>query len=91
MTYITVSTKVKRSLVEKAKKYGVNLSEVMRRALEKGVRKREVEWALSVMEEISRKAKLDRESKELIREYRDRGRVHESSLRCKCCREVVPD
>jgi len=74
MTYITVSTKVKRSLVEKAKKYGVNLSEVMRRALEKGVRKREVEWALSVMEEISRKAKLDRESKELIREYRDRGK-----------------
>ncbi len=74
MTYITVSTKVKRSLVEKAKKYGVNLSEVMRRALEKEVRKREVEWALSVMEEISRKAKLDRESKELIREYRDRGK-----------------
>jgi post-segregation antitoxin (ccd killing protein) len=72
MTYITVSTKVKRSLVEKAKKYGVNLSEVMRRSLEEEVRKREVEWALSVMEEISRKAKLDRESKELIREYRDR-------------------
>lgn len=69
--YITVSTKVKRSLVEKARKYGINLSELMRRAIEDEVRKKEVEWALTVMDEISSRAKLDRPSKELIREFRD--------------------
>ncbi|MGC8932283.1 MAG: type II toxin-antitoxin system CcdA family antitoxin [Candidatus Methanodesulfokora sp.] len=71
MGYITVSTKVRRSLVEKARKYGINLSELMRKAIEDEVRKREIEWALTVMDEISSKAKLDKPSKELIREFRD--------------------
>jgi len=76
MGYVTVSTKVKRSLVEKARKYGVNLSELMRRAIEEEVRRREIEWSLVVMEEISSKAKLDKRSNELIREFRDlRGKM----------------
>ncbi len=76
MGYVTVSTKVKRSLVEKARKYGVNLSELMRRAIEEEVRRREIEWSLVVMEEISSKEKLDKRSNELIREFRDsRGKM----------------
>jgi post-segregation antitoxin (ccd killing protein) len=68
--YVTISTKVRRSLVEKTRRYGINLSELMRKAVEEEVRKKEVEWALNVMEEISRKARLDRPSNELIRESR---------------------
>jgi post-segregation antitoxin (ccd killing protein) len=71
MGYVTVSTKVRRSLVEKARRYGINLSELMRKAIEEEVRKKEVEWALNVMEEISKKARLDRPSNELIREFRE--------------------
>ncbi len=73
MGYVTVSTKVRRELLEKARRYGVNVSEVLRRALEEEVRRREVEWSLKVMEEFSAKAKLDRPSSELIRELRDSG------------------
>ena len=68
---MAVSTKVRRSLVEKARRYGINLSELMRKAVEEEVRKKEVEWALNVMEEISKKARLDRPSNELIREFRE--------------------
>jgi len=71
MSYVTVSTKVKRSLLEKARKYGVNVSEVLRRALEEEVRRKEVEWALRVMDEISQKLELDVEAKDLIRKFRD--------------------
>ena len=39
MDYVTVSTKVSRSLMEKARKYGINLSELMRKAIEEEVRK----------------------------------------------------
>jgi post-segregation antitoxin (ccd killing protein) len=71
MDYVTVSTKVSRSLVEKARKYGINLSELTRKAIEEEARKREIEWALTVMEEISDKARLDKPSNQLIREFRD--------------------
>jgi len=71
MSYVTVSTKVKRSLLEKARKYGVNVSEVLRRALEEEVRRKEVEWALRVMDEISQELELDVEAKDLIRKFRD--------------------
>ncbi|MGY0287483.1 MAG: type II toxin-antitoxin system CcdA family antitoxin [Candidatus Methanodesulfokora washburnensis] len=71
MDYVTVSTKVSRSLMEKARKYGINLSELMRKAIEEEVRKREIEWALTIMEEISDKARLDKPSNQLIREFRD--------------------
>jgi len=72
MSYITVSTKVKKQVVEKAREYGLNISEILRKALEEEVRKKEIEWAIAKMEEISKKAKLDKEAKNLIREFRDK-------------------
>jgi Post-segregation antitoxin CcdA. len=35
-----VSTKVKKKIVEKAKEYGLNISETLRKALEEEVRKK---------------------------------------------------
>jgi post-segregation antitoxin (ccd killing protein) len=71
MSYVTVSTKVRRSLLEKARRLGINVSEVLRRALEEEVRKREAEWAVRVMDEISQRIELDVEAKDLIRKFRD--------------------
>jgi post-segregation antitoxin (ccd killing protein) len=71
MSYVTVSTKVRRSLLEKARKHGINVSEVLRRALEEEVRKREAEWAVRVMDEISQRIELDVEAKDLIRKLGD--------------------
>ncbi len=71
MGYVTVSTKVKKSLLERAREFGINVSEVLRRALEEEVRRREVEWALKVMDEISQRIELDVEARELIRKFRD--------------------
>lgn len=42
-SWVTVSTKVRREVLEKARKYGINVSEVLRRALEEEVRRREEE------------------------------------------------
>jgi post-segregation antitoxin (ccd killing protein) len=67
-----MSTKVRRSLLEKARKLGINVSEVLRRALEEEVRKRKVEWALKVMNEISQRIELDVEARDLIRKFRDK-------------------
>jgi len=66
-----MSTKVRRSLLEKARKLGINVSEVLRRALEEEVRKRKVE-ALKVMDEISQRIELDVEARDLIRKFRDK-------------------
>lgn len=71
MGYITVSTKVKRDLLERARRLGVNVSETLRRALEEEVRRKEMEWAKSKMEEIASKSKLERPSEQIIREFRD--------------------
>jgi post-segregation antitoxin (ccd killing protein) len=71
MSYVTVSTKVRRSLLEKARKHGINVSEVLRRALEEEVRKREAEWAVRVMDEISQRIELEVEAKDLIRKLGD--------------------
>ena len=49
----------------------INVSEVLRRALEEEVRKREVEWAVRVMDEISQRIELDVEAKDLVRKFRD--------------------
>ncbi len=43
MGYVTVSARIKRELYEKLKKYNVNVSYVIRRALEEEVRRREEE------------------------------------------------
>lgn len=58
--------------MEKARKLGINVSEVLRRALEEEVRKRKVEWALKVMNEISQRIELDVEARDLIRKFRDK-------------------
>jgi post-segregation antitoxin (ccd killing protein) len=41
--YVTVSVKVRRDFVEKAKALGVNISEVVRKAIVEEVRRREPE------------------------------------------------
>jgi uncharacterized membrane protein len=41
--YVTVSARIRRELYEKLKKYSVNVSYVIRRALEEEVRRREEE------------------------------------------------
>lgn len=58
MSYVTVSAKIKRELYEKLKRYGVPVSDVIRRALEEEVRRREEEEirrALKRAQEILRK------------------------------------
>ena len=71
-SYVTVSTKVRRELVERARELGVNVSEVLRRALEE-VRRRELELLERRLEEVS--TALDRIDIEeivgIIREYRE--------------------
>jgi len=71
-SYMTVSTKVRRELVERARELGVNVSEVLRRALEEEVR-RELELLERRLEEVS--AALDRidieETVGIIRRYRE--------------------
>ena len=49
----------------------VNWSEVIRRAIEDRIKEERIKWALSIMEEISRKAKLERPSHKVIRRFRD--------------------
>ncbi len=43
MGYVTVSARIKREIYEKLKRYGVNISDVIRRALEEEIRRREEE------------------------------------------------
>jgi len=61
--------------LEKAKKYGINVSEVLRRALEEEVRKREEEEARKVAEELAKELKASNITVEdivrSIREDRD--------------------
>ncbi len=71
--YVTVSTKVKRELLEEARGLGINVSEVMRRALEKEVRRRRLlrlEERLGTKKAILEKIDLE-EVVELIRRDRD--------------------
>jgi len=51
--YITVSTKVKKDLKEEAEKLGINISEVLRKALEEGVKKRKLEMPRDRLKELS--------------------------------------
>ncbi len=69
-TYVTVSAKIRRDLWEKMKRYGINASEVIREAIEREVREREVRWALEVMEEISSRARLPKPASQVVREHR---------------------
>jgi len=51
--YVTVSTKVRKELKEEAEKLGINISAVLRKALESEVRRRKLEELKSRLEEIS--------------------------------------
>jgi len=54
MGFVTVSAKVRRELWEKLRSYGVNISEVIRRALEEEIKKREEKEAKKLLNEASK-------------------------------------
>ncbi len=71
--YITVSAKVRRELLEEARKLNINISEVIRRALEEEVRRRRLamlEERLRRKSDILSKIDID-EVVRLIREDRE--------------------
>jgi post-segregation antitoxin (ccd killing protein) len=71
--YITVSTKVRKELVERARALGVNISEVLRKSLEEYVMKKEMEELekkLKEMGETLERIDLD-EVTRIIREDRE--------------------
>ena len=72
-SYVTVSTKVRREVVEKARRLGMNISEVLRRALEEEVGRRELENLGRRLNELdSVLEKIDvKEVVRLIREDRE--------------------
>jgi antitoxin CcdA len=73
VSWVTVSTKVKKEILEKARKYNINISEVLRKALEQEIARREEEEARKSTERISKELRLSEEEvARLIRE--DRGR-----------------
>ncbi|MDH5816704.1 MAG: ribbon-helix-helix protein, CopG family [Candidatus Nezhaarchaeota archaeon] len=51
--YVTVSAKVPRELREKAAKFGINVNQLIRRALEEEVRRREREHLKGMAQEVS--------------------------------------
>lgn len=72
MAWVTVSTKVKKELLEKARKYNINISEVLRNALEEEVRKKEEEEAKQSANKISKSLNISKDKiVELIREIRN--------------------
>ncbi|MEM3972499.1 MAG: type II toxin-antitoxin system CcdA family antitoxin [Saccharolobus sp.] len=72
MKQITVSAKIRKDLYDKLKEYNVNISEIIRQALENEVRKIEEEKARASAEKIARELKIDpNEVAKLIREDRD--------------------
>ncbi|WP_054854410.1 type II toxin-antitoxin system CcdA family antitoxin [Vulcanisaeta distributa] len=52
--WVTVSTKVRREVLEKARRYGINVSEVLRKALEEEVMRRENEELIELLKEASK-------------------------------------
>jgi post-segregation antitoxin (ccd killing protein) len=73
VSWVTVSTKVKKEILEKARKYNINISEVLRQALEQEIAKREEEEARKSAEKISKELRLpDEEVAKLIKEDRER-------------------
>jgi post-segregation antitoxin (ccd killing protein) len=73
VSWVTVSTKVKKEILEKARKYNINISEVLRKALEQEIARREEEEARKSTEKISKELRLSEEEiARLIREDRER-------------------
>ena len=50
MGYVTVSARIRRELYEKLKRYGIVVSDVIRRALEEEVRRREEEEVAKMLD-----------------------------------------
>lgn len=73
LVYVTVSAKISRELYEKLKRYGISISEVVRRALEEEVRRAEEKEAEEALERLGRiLAKVPSEEvTRLIREGRE--------------------
>ena len=73
MGYVTVSAKVRRELWEKLKKYNIDISEVIREALEKKVREEKAKRLIREYNDFMGKFKTIKEnlSAKIIRE--DRG------------------
>jgi antitoxin CcdA len=72
MEWVTVSTKVRREIWEMARRYNINVSEVLRRALEQEISKREEEEARASARRIVGELKVSEEEvARLIREGRD--------------------
>jgi len=51
--YVTVSTKVRREILEKARALDINISKFLREKLEEEVRKREAELMMRKLDELS--------------------------------------
>ncbi|MCY0883778.1 MAG: type II toxin-antitoxin system CcdA family antitoxin [Acidianus infernus] len=67
--WVTASTKVRREILEKAREYNINISEVLRKALEEEVRKREEEKARELLDLASKEvAKINTD--EVVEELR---------------------
>ena len=61
--YITASTKIRRELKEEAERLGINISEVMRKAIEDEVKRRRlinINKELESLEDILSKINIDR-------------------------------
>ena len=69
---VTISVRIPRELKEKIDRYGVRVSEVVRKALEEEVRRREFEEAVKAAEELGELfSKIpDGEIVRVIKEYR---------------------
>ncbi len=73
MEWVTVSTKVKKEVLEKARRYGINVSEVLRENLESEIARKEEEEARNSARKISKELKLpEEEVARIIREDRER-------------------
>jgi len=73
-SYVTVSTRVRREVVEKARELGINMSQFLRERLEEEVRRREVEALrrrLEGLDDVLRRINTE-EVARLIREDRER-------------------
>lgn len=69
-SYITVSTKVRKDLLERARRLGINVSELLRRKLEEEVTKKELEEMRRKLDELnSVLEKIDVES--IVRSVRE--------------------
>ena len=71
--WVTISTKVKKDVVEKAKRYKINISETLRRSLEEEIAKKEEEEAKRSSRKIAKELNLSADDiVRLIREDRVR-------------------